>query len=331
MNKIRVTIGIPTYNRAKDLSCLIDSVLAHMSDRFRGQIEILVSDNMSTDTTRAVVRDYGEKHPGLIVYRQNERNLGFSRNVDAVMCNATGDYVLLMGDDDALESNALLTLWDILDSHDDLGVVILGDTPYDPQLKTALADPVKQAGRRGGALYRPGIDYVRERRIFTPALVSGYVLKRTAWLQSGAADFYDTISIHILCAMRIILSHSLYVSNLPTIKYRTSGTGGSEWAKDNLYPFAFDLGYLVGCRGIKSVYPTNLHRYLHRQGIRSIIYLIMRQKTTHSPISIPLLRQRLQEWADKRDLLTWLALTLLHVPGFVIQLPFQIIMKRRSA
>jgi glycosyltransferase involved in cell wall biosynthesis len=327
MSKIRVTVGVPTYNRSKELSFLMDSVLSQMSSRFRGQVEILVVDDMSTDTTRAVVQDYADKHPGIISYRYNEKNLGYSRNVDSVICNAKGEYVLLMGDDDALEETALSTLWDILDKHDDLGVVILGETPYDPQLKAPLAEPDKQLKRTGGVLYRPGLDYVRDRRIFTPALISGCVLKRDAWLQSGASDFYDTISIHILCAMRILLTHSLYFSNLPTIKYRTNGAGGDVWAKDSLYPFAFDLGFLVGCRGIKATYPAKLHRCLHRQGMRSIIYHIMRQKTTHGPIHVPLLRQRLQELAAKGDPLTWLAFLLLRMPPWSIRLPFWVVMK----
>jgi glycosyltransferase involved in cell wall biosynthesis len=331
MSKIRVTVGIPTYNRSKELSFLIESVLVQMSDRFRCQVEILVADDMSTDATRAVVREYADKNPDIISYRYNEKNLGYSRNVDSVICNAKGEYVLLMGDDDALEENALSTLWDILDKHNDLGVVILGETPYDPQLKAPLADSDKQLKRTGGVLYRPGLDYVRDRRKFTPALISGCVLRRDAWLQSGASDFYDTISIHILCAMRILLTHSLYFSNLPTIKYRTSGVGGDVWAKDSLYPFAFDLGYLVGCRGIKSAYPSKLHRYLHRQGMRSIIYLIMRQKTTRGPIHIPLLRQRLQNLADKQDPLTWLAFLLLRLPAWIIRIPFCVIMKFRLA
>ncbi|MBM4162914.1 MAG: glycosyltransferase family 2 protein [Lentisphaerae bacterium] len=331
MSRIRVTVGIPTYNRVQELSFLMDSVLSQMRDRFQGQIEILVADDMSTDTTRAVVQEYADRYPDMISYRYNEKNLGYSRNVDSVICNAKGEFVLLMGDDDALEENALSTLWDILDSHDDLGVVILGETPYDPQLKAPLADPEKQLNKAGGVLYRPGLDYVRERRRFTPALISGCVLKRDAWLQSGASDFYDTISIHILCAMRILLTHALYFSNVPAIKYRTSGVGGDVWTKDSIYPFAFDLGYLVGCRGIQATYPAKLHRYLHRQAMRSIVYLIMRQKSTQGPIHVRLLRMRLQELADKRDPLTWLAFLLLRLPRWLIRILMVLSMKARHS
>ena len=156
MNGVRVTVGVPTYNRAGDLRVALDSVLAQVTEELRGQLEILISDNASTDTTREVIREYAERYPELVVSRRNSSNLGFSRNVDAVIRHARGDFVLLLGDDDGLERNALETVWELLGAYDDLGVAFLAERPYDADLRAPLDAAVSRRENTGGTLYRPG-------------------------------------------------------------------------------------------------------------------------------------------------------------------------------
>ena len=326
MNNPFVTIGIPTYNRVRQLAVLIDSILLQISDQFAGKIEILVSDNHSTEPVRELVFDYIRRYPNLFTYKNNNVNLGFSLNVDRVMSNAKGEYVLLMGDDDALESDALTTLWDILRAHPAAGVVILGVTPYDSDLETPLRVRENQAVGQKGILYEPGLDFVRRNHVFAPALISGCVFKREAWLQAHPSDFYNTISIHRCCAMRILMTHDIYVSHIATIKYRTNGVGAEDWSKDPIWPFAFDLGDLFCCHLLKPVYPADLYHYLHTQAMRSIIYFIMRQKVTSGQLNESLLRNKLYELANQREPLTWLALLILRLPKWGVYIPFKVIM-----
>ena len=330
MAAFRLTVGIPTYNRAKELSEAIDSVLEQATGRFQGQVEILVLDDTSTDKTREVVQGYAKRYPDTVVYRYNDINLGYDRNVDASVRYARGEFVLLLGDDDALDAHALETLWDILDQHDDLGVVILSETPYDPELRAPLVPAAERALRKGGALYRPGLEFVRQNRVFPPALISGYVVRREAWLQSTPSDFYDTICVHLLVALRIFVTHAAYVSQEPRIRYRTSGVGGDVWARDELYPFPFHLGLLIGCRGVKAVYPESLYRCLHKKAMSSIAYNIMNQKVHGRRIAVTRLRGRLKDLADARDPLYWVNLLLLRLPAWVIRLPFKAALRLRS-
>src|SRR5947208_871834 len=63
----RVTIGIPTYNGARTLARAIDSVLAQTFT----DVEIIVSDNASTDESEAICNRYGPKiryyrHPATV-------------------------------------------------------------------------------------------------------------------------------------------------------------------------------------------------------------------------------------------------------------------------
>ncbi len=329
MSTIRLTVGIPTYNRAGDLSIAIESVLAQATNRLRDQLEILISDNASTDTTSVVIDEFQTRYPGVVNRRNNIKNIGFSRNVDAVIRHAKGEYVLLLSDDDALDEGALDRLFDIIDLHKDVGVVFLSETPYDSALRAPLAPPCGHKAKKGDILYRPGIDYVRQNHIFPPFLVSGYVFRREAWFKADPTDFFDTICVHALAALRICGHYSAYVSFASSIRYRTeNSTNENRWI-DELYPFKFHLDLLVGCKGLKSLYPARSHRYLHQQALRSVAYHIMDLKVSSGRIPVGLLCKRLKELADKSDPLYWLNLILLQLPPWIVRILFKVSVRWR--
>ena len=65
----KLTVGIPTFNRAAWLRESIESVLAQTFTSFR----LIVSDNASDDDTPEVVRSFGDER---IDYVRSERNVG---------------------------------------------------------------------------------------------------------------------------------------------------------------------------------------------------------------------------------------------------------------
>ncbi|MDR1123022.1 MAG: glycosyltransferase family 2 protein [Elusimicrobiota bacterium] len=93
-----LSVCIPTYNRARFLSALLDSIYAQKTP----EIEVVVSDNASTDNTREIVKKYPD-----IIYRRSGKNLGFDANVLRAVALAKGKYCWLVGDDDALAEGAL--------------------------------------------------------------------------------------------------------------------------------------------------------------------------------------------------------------------------------
>lgn len=90
-----VTIAIPTFNRCNQLQRTIESVLAQDYQ----PIELIISDNASTDGTRDLCERYAEKHPS-IRYVRHETNRGPTANFDGLRALATGEYFAFLGDDD---------------------------------------------------------------------------------------------------------------------------------------------------------------------------------------------------------------------------------------
>ena len=111
---IKLSICIPTYNRAQHLSnCLQSLISMRKPEGF--QFEICISDNGSNDNTKEVVNN--AKKEIRINYNRNESNLGIARNFLKVVSMAKGEFVWLIGDDDLLLPHSLDTLEVLFNNH----------------------------------------------------------------------------------------------------------------------------------------------------------------------------------------------------------------------
>ena len=96
-----VTVAIPTFNR---LELLKRAVASALTQNYKN-LEIIISDNASTDGTSEYLRSLDDDRIKVIL---GEQNLGMVANWDRCLARTQGDYFLLMSDDDALfEENAV--------------------------------------------------------------------------------------------------------------------------------------------------------------------------------------------------------------------------------
>jgi len=100
--KIKVSICIPTRNRACFIGQTLESVISQATD----DIEIIIVDGASTDNTAEVVQGYQQRFKRLVYYR-GEENMGVDRDMAKTIELAHGDYCWLLSDDDLLKPNAL--------------------------------------------------------------------------------------------------------------------------------------------------------------------------------------------------------------------------------
>jgi glycosyltransferase involved in cell wall biosynthesis len=106
----RVTITIPTYNRAHLLSGVIDSVLIQSFRDF----ELFVSDNASSDETPEVVASFQDSR---IHYLRNETNMGPLPNLSRGFRLGSAPYVTVLQDDDLMLSDNLKRKVQVLDDN----------------------------------------------------------------------------------------------------------------------------------------------------------------------------------------------------------------------
>jgi len=95
-----ITIGIPTYNRA---SLLKECVVSAFKQTYRN-IEILVSDNASTDDTLTALKSVNDERLRVL---SSSENVGAVENFSKCIREARGDYLVLLSDDNFLEPDFL--------------------------------------------------------------------------------------------------------------------------------------------------------------------------------------------------------------------------------
>lgn len=89
-----LSITIPTYNRADFLDFCLE---VHIPLARIHNIQIFISDNASTDSTKQVVEKRQQEYP-LIQYKRNETNVGPDKNFELALTYPSTNYVWLLGD-----------------------------------------------------------------------------------------------------------------------------------------------------------------------------------------------------------------------------------------
>ena len=95
----KVSIIIPVYNGEKYLKEAIDSAINQTYD----DIEVIVCDDYSTDTTRDIILSYGDK----IIWLGWNVNNGTAFALNQGIENASGDYIKWLSADDVLLPDAI--------------------------------------------------------------------------------------------------------------------------------------------------------------------------------------------------------------------------------
>lgn len=115
---VLLSICIPTYNRETYLAKTLDSIVNQNIFLSSDDINIVISDNCSTDGTEALVKEYIDKYPGKIIYSKNSENIGFA-NFNEVLSKADGKYLKLNNDTLLLMPGSLEKMLEIIKSNSD--------------------------------------------------------------------------------------------------------------------------------------------------------------------------------------------------------------------
>ena len=108
------------FNHEKFVAQAIESVLMQ---QVRFPIELLIGEDCSTDSTRAIVSEYATRYPDVIVPLLYERNLGAHENFQRLFKAARGTYhAMLEGDDYWTHPLKLQGQVEVLDSNADYAV-----------------------------------------------------------------------------------------------------------------------------------------------------------------------------------------------------------------
>jgi glycosyltransferase involved in cell wall biosynthesis len=175
-----LTIGIPVYNGEKFIADTIKSI--NIPDHLLDVVEIIVSDNCSTDNTANIVKQFTN-----VKYYKNEDNIGYDRNLHNIFLKANGEFVWpLAADDFLLYNNTVESVINILKKETDLGLVHVGGCPeLDKEYDVLMGEEFLRASK------------------FRSGGVSSNIIKKSTWLESNPSSFFDSAWIHFGVVVKI--------------------------------------------------------------------------------------------------------------------------------
>lgn len=136
-----ITIAIPTFNRAASyLPHALGCALAQTYDN----IEIIVSDNCSTDETPALM---ARQNDSRVRYHRHEKQLIPNDNFNFCLQQARGEYFLFLLDDEAIDADFVTVCVDAMQRKSRVGIVRTGLRVIDAHNNVLYKLPNNVAGR----------------------------------------------------------------------------------------------------------------------------------------------------------------------------------------
>lgn len=169
----KVSVIIPTYNRAVFLECAIKSVLQQTLVDF----ELIIVDDGSSDNTTEVLQGYKDSRIHVISQSNSGRSAARNTGVSA----SSGDYLAFLDDDDEFLPRKLEIQVDHLDGHPSTGLVAGGYERMDS--KGTLLDKRRPEPWHANDIL--SVDVWLRR---CPFLLQSVLLRRHWWAVAGGLD-----------------------------------------------------------------------------------------------------------------------------------------------
>ncbi len=208
----KLTIGIPIYNGEKTIAETLDSIFRQMTSN----VEVLISDNASSDNTQDIIQSYCKKYKQLKYYR-NEENLGADKNIDLTVRRAAGQFVWLMGDDDEIEIGGIQSIIDVIDAYPSIAAIFVNYSTYNRIDGECLNPHILNI--RQDILCSDANSFLEIATVY-PNFMSSIIVRKSRWLDYSAADFAGTFWLQYGMLMRVIEGHQSYCVAMPYVKNR---------------------------------------------------------------------------------------------------------------
>ena len=119
-----VSIGMPVYNEDKYIRDSLESLIS----QDYGNIELIISDNGSTDETQTICQEYTKQSP-LIKYYRSDENKGPIYNFNNVLKKASGKYFMWASGHDLWSHNCVSECANVLEENENV-VIAFGTTSW---------------------------------------------------------------------------------------------------------------------------------------------------------------------------------------------------------
>jgi abequosyltransferase len=231
---IKLSICIATFNRGAFIGETLDSILGQMGP----EVELVVVDGASPDTTPEVMAGYLLRYPALRYFRETE-NSGVDADFDKAVGYAQGEYCWLMTDDDLLKPGAVARVMSELNGEEDL--VILNTEIKNVDLSYVLEKRrlKLETDRVYSAVDREDMFVDMMGHL---SFIGCVVIRRSSWLARERATYYGSLFIHVgvICQSPALTKVKVISEALITVRY-----GNAMWTSRSFEIWMFKWPQLV--------------------------------------------------------------------------------------
>jgi glycosyltransferase involved in cell wall biosynthesis len=215
----RVSVIIPTFNRAGWVATAIRSVLGQTF----GDFSLTVADDASSDRTPDVVRSFDDPR---LSYLRRDHNVGLVANPNLSMQGVKAEYCLLLSDDDFIHPEMLQETVQALDENPSAGMVHGRFDLIGADDETVLEDADWTYGLSADAV-ESGAEFIVESMRWSCRVCASTALMRTAALPNGFYDEEDFPAVDLGLWLRMALGWEMAFLNRVLSSYRIHGQSHS--------------------------------------------------------------------------------------------------------
>ncbi|KMY86508.1 Glycosyltransferase involved in cell wall biogeneis [Candidatus Paraburkholderia calva] len=270
-----LTVAIPTYTRANFLELNLQRLVEEARTLAPGLLEVVVSDNCSTDATPEVVaRAQAQGLP--IRYIRNMVDIGSDANIAQCFNEARSHYVQIMGDDDMYVSGTLSYLIDHLNKAE-YGIVCLRPFGYenDPEKEYPGGDASIETYDKVGDFLAAIGPYI--------TFISACIINKRVQEEIDARQFCGSnlVQVHLIVNAVLQVKHNSYLKRY-ILACKRANSGGYDFSE----VFVERLGRILDSYREAGLGPSEIRQFETRM------------LTSYHPFN--LVRQRLARQGDLR-------------------------------
>ena len=186
----KISVIIPCYNAESTLKRCIDSVI-NQSFGFEN-IELILYDDASTDSTKDIIKDYAEKYDNIVPIYSTE-NSGFPvRGRNKGIKAATSDYIMFMDNDDEYDLRVCEFFYNELEK---TSADLISCGKFNLDTITSEYTPTSPDGKERINIAKEDIIYFEDRFIWNKIYKLSILIEHDILFPEGkyAEDLYFTI------------------------------------------------------------------------------------------------------------------------------------------
>lgn len=207
-----LSVCIATYNRARYIGETLDSILPQLTS----EVEVVVADGASTDSTGQVVCQYANRDPRVRYIRLQKKG-GVDHDYDKAVEFASGQYCWLFTDDDVLNPGAIEAVVRML--RRGFGLIIVNAEVRDRSLRSViqsqrvplLKDKVYPPEQHE-SLFVELLDYL--------SFIGAVVIRRSVWMSRNRRQYFGTEFVHVGVIFQAPLSFPVALISKPYVAIR---------------------------------------------------------------------------------------------------------------